>query len=100
MRAATFAYLNDIEAKYNEIGLQLDSAYLITAENAWVATRSTATKATRHSAPNASMKTVKVPWLPQPTKPVSRFYNAIPANDYDIVLNPEILEPTVQFSTT
>jgi len=31
-------------------------------------------------------------------KPVSRFYNAVPANDYDIVINPEILEPAVQFS--
>ena len=31
-------------------------------------------------------------------KPISRFYNAIPANDYDIVINPEVLEPCVQFS--
>jgi len=31
-------------------------------------------------------------------KPVSRFYNAVPANDYDIVINSAILEPAVQFS--
>ncbi len=31
-------------------------------------------------------------------KHTSRFYNAVPANDYDIVINPEILEPAIQFS--
>jgi len=33
-----------------------------------------------------------------PNKPTLRFYNAIPTNDYDLVINPGLLEPAAQFS--
>ena len=97
LRETTFQYLKKIENQYNTIGVRLDSAYLITAENAWVAypinryEKYQAFSTQRLDADeNSKINTVD--------KPVSRFYNAVPANDYDIVINPEILEPAVQFS--
>ena len=99
LREAAFVYLNDIEAKYRSIGIQLDSAYLLTAENAWVAypiNRYESYQAFSTQLLDQSDKNNAV--VNTADKPVSRFYNAIPANDYDIVINPEILEPAVQFS--
>lgn len=99
LRETTFAYLNDIETRYRSIGILLDSAYLLTAENAWVAYpinryesyQAFSTQLLEQSDKNNSIVNTA-------DKPVSRFYNAIPANDYDIVINPQILEPAVQFS--
>ena len=31
-------------------------------------------------------------------KPTLSFYQAIPANDYDLVINPDLLEPAAQFT--
>ena len=98
LREAAFTYLNQIEAKYRDIGILLDSAYLITAENAWVAypiNRYESYQAFSTQRLDADSKSAVVNTA---DKPVSRFYNAIAANDYDIVINPEILEPAVQFS--
>lgn len=99
LREKTFAYLNDIEAHYRTIGIPLDTAYLITAENAWVAypiNRYESYQAFSTQLLDQNDKSNAV--VNTADKPVSRFYNAIPANDYDIVINPQILEPAVQFS--
>lgn len=99
LREATFAYLNDIKTRYRSIGTKLDSAYLSTAENAWVAypaNRYESYQAFCTQNLDAGEKNNAV--INTADKPVSRFYNAIPANDYDIVINPEILEPCIQFS--
>ena len=99
LRETAFAYLNDIEAHYRSIGILLDSAYLVTAENAWVAypiNRYESYQAFSTQLLDQSDKNNAV--VNTADKPVSRFYNAIPANDYDIVINPQILEPAVQFS--
>ncbi len=97
LRETTFQYLKKIENQYRTIGVHLDSAYIITAENAWVAypinryEKYQAFSTQRLDADeNSKINTAD--------KPISRFYNAVPANDYDIVINPEILEPAVQFS--
>jgi uncharacterized protein YggE len=95
LRGATFDYVKKIEKQYKDIGIQLDSAYRIAAENAWVAYpinryESYQVFSSSKLDTEANVKTA--------SKPVSRFYNAVPANDYDIVVNPEILEPAVQFS--
>lgn len=97
LRDATFDYIKKIENQYKTIGIRLDSAYRITAENAWVAypinryETYQAFSAQRLDADeNSKVNTAD--------KVTSRFYNAVPANDYDIVINPEILEPAVQFS--
>ncbi|MFZ4473959.1 MAG: SIMPL domain-containing protein [Saprospiraceae bacterium] len=98
LRAATFAYLNDLKKSYKTIGMNFDSAYLITAENAWVAypiNRYEKYQAFSTQSLDVDKNSAVVN---SADKPVARFYNAVPANDYDIVINPEILEPAVQFS--
>ncbi|MDX2135802.1 MAG: SIMPL domain-containing protein [Saprospiraceae bacterium] len=100
LRAATFAYLNDVEKAYKNIGIEFDSAYMITAENAWVAYPINRYESYRaFSTQSLDLeKTDKGVVVNSADKPVARFYNAVPANDYDVVINPEILEPAVQFS--
>lgn len=97
LREAAFQYLNQIKKQYQVIGTQLDSAYTISAENAWVAYplnryESYKAYAAQRLDDNDNVKVYSA------DKTTSRFYNAVPANDYDIVINPEILEPAVQFS--
>ena len=99
LRDAAFLYLTQIKTQYRSTGLRLDSAYLVTAENAWVAypiNRYETYQAFSSQRLDADEKSSSV--VNAADKPVSRFYNAVPANDYDIVINPEILEPAVQFS--
>lgn len=98
LRKITMEYLIEIKKQYRSIGVQLDSAWLTTAENAWVAypiNRYESYKAfSTQSLDGADKNAIINP----ADKPTLRFYNAIPANDYDIVINPNILEPAVQFS--
>jgi uncharacterized protein YggE len=99
LRKLTFDYLKTIETQYRTIGMQIDSAYLITAENAWVAypiNRYETYKAYTSQGLDPYEKNNSV--IQSADKPILRFYNAVPANDYDIVVNPEILEPAIQFS--
>ena len=99
LRTAAMVYLNQIKKQYESIGQQLDSAYVITAENAWVAypiNRYESYQAFSSTKLDQDEKSGSV--INTADKPISRFYNAVPANDYDIVINPEILEPAVQFS--
>lgn len=99
LREASFAYLNEIKKEYEKLHIALDSAWLITAENAWVAypaNRYESYQAFSSQALDQSEKAGAI--VSGADKPIARFYNAIPANDYDIVLDPEILEPAAQFS--
>ena len=96
LRESAFKYLKTIENQYRTLGIHLDSAYSITAENAWVAypiNRYESYQA--FSSPRIDDDKAVVN---SADKHTSRFYNAVPANDYDIVINPEILEPAIQFS--
>jgi uncharacterized protein YggE len=98
LRDAAFQYLAHIKTQYRTAGIKLDSAYTVTAENAWVAYpinryetyQAFSTQRLDNDEKNAVVNAAD--------KPVSRFYNAVPANDYDIVINSAILEPAVQFS--
>ena len=97
LRETTFAYLQKIIKQYKTLGIELDSAYTITAENAWVAYPINRYESYR------AFSTQRLDFdenskVNSADKVTSRFYNAVPANDYDIVINPEILEPAVQFS--
>jgi uncharacterized protein YggE len=97
LRKKTIEYLNSVEKLYKDM-LPLDSAYNITAENAWVAYppnryESYQVFCTQNLDVDKSAVVIN-----NVDKPVSRFYNAVPGNDYDIVINAEILEPAVQFS--
>ncbi len=97
LRETTFKYLKNIENQYKTLGIRLDSAYMVSAENAWVAYpinryESYQAFSTQRLDIDENSK------VNSADKITSRFYNAVPANDYDIVINPEILEPAVQFS--
>lgn len=98
MRGAAIEYFKEIRQAYKGV-LNLDSAYVITGENAQVfypADRYQSYMAfSAQSLDPSERADAKVDRV---DKPVSMFYNAIPANEYDIVLNPEILEPCPQFT--
>jgi len=97
LRAAAFNYLAEIKKLYRSNGIILDSAAIISAENAWVAypmDRYEKYRAFTTQAIDDNGKGI----INEADKPVARFYDAVPANDYDIVINPAILEPAVQFS--
>ena len=99
LRSLSFDYLKNIKDSYAKMGIHLDSAYIVTAENAWVAyptNRYESYQAFSTQSLDASEKNNSV--VQPADKPTLRFYNAVAANDYDIVINPEILEPAVQFS--
>ncbi len=99
LRESAFQYLKNIKSQYQTVGVKLDSAYVITAENAWVAypiNRYESYQAFSTQSLESIEKSSAI--VTTAEKPISRFYNAIPANDYDIVINPEVLEPCVQFS--
>lgn len=99
LRKATMDYVNSIKLQYADLNISLDSAYVITAENAWVAYPGDRYESYQaYSSQKLSNKQQSGSKVNKADKPVSRFYDAIPANDYDIVINPEILEPAVQFS--
>ncbi|MFN0214721.1 MAG: SIMPL domain-containing protein [Saprospiraceae bacterium] len=97
LRETSFKYLQKIKSQYKAMGIRLDSAYVVSAENAWVAYPINRYESYQAFSTqrldieeNSKVNTAD--------KITSRFYNAVPANDYDIVINPEILEPAVQFS--
>jgi uncharacterized protein YggE len=96
LRSSAFEYLEEVVELYAANGIALDSAYRESAENAWVAYP--ANRYERYQAYSSQRIPKGNGEVNKAEKPISRFYNAIPANDYDIVLNPNILEPAVQFS--
>lgn len=99
LRDAAFDYLVEIKTQYKEIGIELDSAYIVTGENAWVANPGDRYQNYKgFSAQMISPQQRADSKVDQIDKPETRFYDAIAANDYDIVINPEILEPAIQFS--
>lgn len=98
LREAAIAYLEKVKSQLIGTGIKLDSAYTIAGENAWVAypmNRYESYQAYSSQSIDPGDKNANINLA---DKPISRFYNAIPANDYDVVINPSILEPAVQFS--
>lgn len=99
LRDAAFQYLAVVRDQYRRNGINLDSAQVQPAENAWVAYP--ANRYERYQAFSSEPLEAgaeRGAIVNSAEKPVARFYNAIPPNDYDIVINPEILQPAIQFS--
>ncbi|MFT6000208.1 MAG: hypothetical protein ACI81P_002669 [Neolewinella sp.] len=99
LRRMAFEYLDGIKQQYAENGIALDTALQHTAESAWVVypgeryetySAHASQKLTKQEAANAVVMNVD--------KPTLSFYQAIPANDYDLVINPDLLEPAAQFT--
>lgn len=98
LRKEVFNYLNELVTLYTENDIPLDSAYRESAENAWVAYPGNRYESYQAFSSQRLPNSASNGNVTKADKPVARFYNAIPANDYDIVINPDILEPAVQFS--
>lgn len=99
LREKTFDYLNGVKAAFAANGIALDTALQHAAESAWVVypgdryesySAHASQQLTTQEASNAVVTKVE--------KPNLRFYQAIPANDYDLVINPDLLEPAAQFT--
>jgi uncharacterized protein YggE len=99
LRNMAFDYLDGIKQQYAENGIALDTALQHAAESAWVVypgdryetySAHASQKLTKQETANAVVTNVD--------KPTLSFYQAIPANDYDLVINPDLLEPAAQFT--
>lgn len=97
LRAKAFDYLNQQIESYKKIGMRLDTAYRITAENTF-ATYPSNRYASYQAYSTFSVDAMKSAPVAEAEKTTTSFYNAIPADAYDIVINPTILEPSVQYS--
>ncbi|MEM6769066.1 MAG: SIMPL domain-containing protein [Bacteroidota bacterium] len=99
LREKTFSYLDTLVAVYAQRGIALDTARMQVAENAWVVYPGNRYESyTAHSSQKLTAKQAEQAIVTKAEKPVLRFYNAIPTNDYDLVINPGLLEPAAQFS--
>ncbi|OAV45853.1 hypothetical protein A3850_008380 [Lewinella sp. 4G2] len=99
LRKMAFEYLETIKTRYAENGMRLDTMYFTTAENAWVTYPGDRYQSyTAFASQNLSPQQRGDSNVEQAKKPTLRFYNAIPANDYDLVVNPNLLEPAAQFT--
>lgn len=98
LRTRCFEYLEQIKKTYAGAGFPLDSAVTVTAENAWVAYPGNRYESYQAYSGQALDTQEKGASLTPAEKPVSRFYNAVPTNDYDLVINPQVLEPVIQYS--
>ncbi|MFK8161197.1 MAG: SIMPL domain-containing protein [Lewinella sp.] len=99
LRKMAFEHLDGIKEQYAQNGIALDTALQHAAESAWVVypgeryetySAHASQKLTKQEAANAVVTKVD--------KPTLSFYQAIPANDYDLVINPDLLEPAAQFT--
>jgi len=99
LREMAFAYLNDVKGLYADNGIALDTAKQHVAESAWVVYPGGQYKSySAHASQKLSKQEISNADVIKADKPELRFYQAIPANDYDLVINPDLLEPSAQFS--
>ncbi len=98
LRKRSFDYLEKVRKDFREAGISLDSAYVIAAENTWVAFPGNRYESYQAYSTQSFDPIEKGATVSTADKPVSRFYNAVPSNDYDIIINPEVLEPVIQYS--
>lgn len=97
LRTAAIKQMKDKLESFKELGLNYDTVYRIVSEKSAVvypidryhkyqAYTSTAIE------PGKFDETTKL------RKPVTMFYNMLPYHKYDVIINPEILEPAVQYT--
>ncbi len=99
LREEAFAYLEALTQVYADNKVGLDTARLQVAENAWVVYPGDRYESyTAHNSQQLTAKEQADAVVTKAEKPVLRFYNAIPTNDYDLVINPGLLAPAAQFS--
>lgn len=98
LREKVFAAINDLEVQYKKIGVVLDSAYITTAE-----TRGVVYPKNRYvkyqAFSSVSMEALdKNSNVTRADKVTTSFYDALSAEGFDVVINPTIVEPAVQYT--
>lgn len=99
LRAKVFEYLNQQVKSYKDIGFQLDTTYKVVAEKTWVTYPATRYQ-TYIPASTISIDAItkQGTQITEATKTRTSFYEPVSPVDYDIVINPVIVEPVVQYS--
>lgn len=101
LRIETLRYLNEQIDFYQKTGIKLDSAYRSIAENTWVTMPHN--RYTKYQAAS-SFSTLKDAALQTKMntqdyeKITTEFYEPLSVTDYDIVLNPNVFMPVIQYS--
>ena len=99
LREMAFGYLEEVKKMYADHGIALDTARQHVAESAWVVYPGDRYESySAHASQKLSKEDAEKALVSKVDKPQLRFYKAIPANDYDLVINPDILQPAAQFS--
>lgn len=112
LREKTFQYLKEIEKDYKDNGFRLDSAYKSIGENSFVVypnSRYVSYEAYSSNTMDIFEKEVKDNSnknggnainanLMRAEKQMTSFYQMLPQNEYEVVINPIVHEPCVQFS--
>ncbi|MFN0202611.1 MAG: SIMPL domain-containing protein [Bacteroidia bacterium] len=116
LREKAFLYLKDVENAYIKNGFRMDSAYRSIGENAFVVYPNSryisyeAYSSTAMDLLDKDFKTItdkgnsnavgsvdKNANIVRTEKQTTSFYQALPQNEYEVVINPVIHEPVVQF---
>ena len=98
LRAQCMELLQKKMEEYKELGFQIDTTYHVLAEAHQVAfpvERYRQYQAFSSASVDAARKRDKVNDLKKPT---AMFYEKMPYNGYDVVINPILLEPAVQYT--
>jgi hypothetical protein len=99
LRDRSVAYLNKKLASFRKLGIKLDTNYRVITEKTSVSSPvdNYAQYFVLSSTPNYISKRNKAN-VRQLRKPSTRFYNQIPYKKFDIIVNPVVTEPVVQYS--
>ncbi len=97
LRNKAIDYMNEKLKSYQKLGINLDTVYHIISEK-----QSVVYPIDRYKSYQAfsgtSIDAVKSKYVTKVRKPVTQFYNKLPYHKFDIVINPVVLEPVVQFT--
>lgn len=99
LRDRSVAYLNKKLVSFRKLGVKLDTNYRVITEKSSVSSPvdNYANYFVLSSTPNYISKRNKAN-IKQLRKPSTRFYNQIPYKKFDIIMNPIVTEPMVQYS--
>ena len=98
LREACIAQVRERLNAYGELGMSVDTVYRIVAEASRVFYPIERYR-TYESFSSPSIQALsKKGEVSQAPKPKTMYYEMLPYNDYDIILNPSMLEPAVQYT--
>jgi len=97
LRVKSVDYMLKKKEDFKKLGIDLDTIYHIVSEKSSVVYPIDRYKSYQAFSGN-SLEAKKSKTVTKVRKPRTMFYNKLPYHKYDIVINPAILEPSVQFT--